>query len=368
MVRPVAHFILVDEQPRRDVVMRNRPRNAAVYGIDIGKNIFHVVGINIDGLPIQRVRLRRETLLQFFERAEPAIVGMEACPGSQWLARRIEALGHTARIIPAQFVKPYLKSNKNDTLDAEAIAEAVTRPTMRFVEVKQVLQIDTQALHRARDQMVMQRTGLISQMRAFCIEYGVAIRQGAGVFKIDLPRVVADDTNDLSPSIRRLLTRLFDDLKHLEARITEVTREIEALVDQNDVARRLMTVPGIGPLSASALIAAVGQGQQFKRARDLAAWLGLVPRQYSTGGKPTLLGISKRGNGYVRRLLIHGARSCLMHLDRSRDRLGSWLGQLSARMHPNKVVVALANKIARIAWVIINRPETLYRRIDPVFT
>ncbi len=288
-------------------------------------------------------------------------------PGSQWLARTIQSLGHTVRIIPAQFVKPYLKSNKNDTLDAEAIAEAVTRPTMRFVEVKSVDQVDIQALHRARDMMVMHRTRMISQMRAFCLEYGVAIRQGAGVFKLDLPRVVTDETNDLSLPIRRLLAELFEDLKRHEARIAEIAREIEALVDRDDVARRLLTVPGIGPMGASAILAAVGQGRQFRKARDLAAWLGLVPRQYSTGGKATLMGISKRGNGYVRRLLIHGARSCVMHLDRTRNRLGVWLDQLQSRMHVNKVVVALANKIARIAWVIITRPGALYERVDPAF-
>ena len=205
----------------------------------------------------------------------------------------------------------------------------------------------------ARDQMVMHRTRLISQMRAFCLEYGVAIRQGAGVFKLDLPRILIDQGNDLSPAIRRLLADLFGDLHRLEERIAEVTREIEALVSRDEVARQLMTIPGIGPLGSSALIAAVGQGRQFKKARDLSAWLGLVPRQYSTGGKPTLLGISKRGNGYVRRLLIHGARSCVMHLDRSRTRLGAWIDKLEQRMHTNKVVVALANKIARIACCLL---------------
>lgn len=348
-------------------MIRNHPRNAAVFGIDIGKNIFHIVGLDEAGKPIQRIRVRRDTLLQFFERARPAIVGMEACPGSQWLARKICTFGHTVRIIPAQFVKPYLKSNKNDTLDAEAIAEAVTRPTMRFVDIKSVEQVDVQALHRARDMMVTQRTRMISQMRAFCLEYGVAIRQGAGVFKLDLPRVIADTSNDLSPPIRRLLAELFDDMLRLEQRIAEITREIESVVAQSDVARRLMTVPGIGPLGASALLAAVGRGHQFKKARDLAAWLGLVPRQYSTGGKSTLMGISKRGNGYVRRLLIHGARSCILHLDRTKSRLGVWIDRLQARMHVNKVVVALANKIARIAWVILNRPGALYQRVDPAF-
>lgn len=345
-------------------MIRAKPCGATVYGIDLGKNIFHIVGTDDAGNIIQRVRFRRDTLLAFFERAEQAIVGMEACPGSQWLARKLQAMGHTVRIIPAQFVKPYVKSNKNDTIDAAAIAEAVTRPTMRFVELKRPDQVDVQALHRIRDQMVGNRTRLICQMRAFCLEYGVAIRQGAGLFKLELPRIIAEDSNDLTPTMRRLLQELFDDLKTLESRIAVITHEIESLAARDEKARRLMTIPGIGPLSATALLAAAGDGQQFKKARDMAAWLGLVPQQYSTGGKSQMLGISKRGNRYVRRLLIHGARSCLTHMDRSRDRLGSWLAKLQARMHVNKVTVALAAKLARIAWVIISRPGAIYERRD----
>jgi transposase len=247
---------------------------------------------------------------------------MGACAGSQWLARKIKALGHTVRIVPAQFVKPYVKSNKSDLIDAAAIAEAVTRPTMRFVEVKSPEQIDLQALHRIRERLVTSRTRLICQMRAFCLEHGVAMRQGAGAFKLDLATVIADEENDLTPTMRRLLNELREELGALEVRIAAVSREIEATAAANDAARRLTTIPGIGPLGATAIVAAIGEGRQFRKARDLAAWIGLVPRQHSTGGKTTLLGISKRGNSYIRRLLIHGARSCIMHLDRSRDRLG----------------------------------------------
>jgi transposase len=345
--------------------MRNQPRGAVVYGIDLGKNTFHVVGMDGQGRPLQRAKFTRETLLRFFAVASPAIVGMEACPGAQWLARKLLAHGHTVRIIPAQFVKPFVKSNKNDVIDAEAIAEAVSRPTMRFVPVKRTDQVDVQALHRARDHLVYRRTSLICQTRAFCLEYGIAIRSGAGVFKIDLPRVLADESNDLTPMMRRLLGDLWDDLRALEARICAVTKEVEALVNRDETARRLCTIPGIGPLGATALLAAVGDAKQFRRGRDLAAWLGLVPAQRSTGGKPTLLGVSKRGNPYVRRLLIHGARSCLVHLNRSTDRLGRWLTELEGRMHTNKVIVALANKIARMAWALITRPDTLYRRTMP---
>lgn len=344
------------------MTQRNKPRDAAVFGIDIGKNTFHVVGLDGTGAPIQRATFRRETLLQFFERAARTVVGMEACAGSQWLARKLKAFGHTVRIVPAKFVKPYVKSNKNDIIDAEAIAEAVTRPTMRFVEIRSPEQVDLQALHRVRDRLVAQRTRVICQMRAFCLEYGIAMHQGAGKFKADLPRVVADEENDLSPAMRRLLTELFDDVKNLEGRIKEVTGEIEDVAAADDTARRLMTVPGIGPLAATALLAAAGRGLQFRKARDMAAWIGLVPREYSTGGKTTLLGISKRGSSYLRRLLIHGARSCILHLDRSRDRLGSWIDGLQSRMHNNKATVALAAKMARVAWVVITKPGATYER------
>jgi len=342
-----------------------KPTNAAVYGIDLGKNVFHIAGADADGAIIGNWKLRRDTLLQFFRVAAPALIGMEACPGSQWLARHLQAFGHRVRIIPAQFVKPYVKSNKSDIIDAAAIAEAVTRPTMRFVEIKSAAQAELQAMHRIRDRMVANRTRLVCQMRAMCIEFGIAIHQGIGKFKADMPRVLSNEENDLTPIMRRLLADLLDDLRHIEERIAAVTREIEANAAQDERSRRLMTVPGIGPLVATAILASAGDGRQFRSARDMAAWLGLVPRQHSTGGKNTLLGISRRGNHYLRRLLIHGARSCVMHLDRSRDRLGAWIDRLQKRMHVNKVTVALAAKVARVAWVILNRPGAIYERRDP---
>lgn len=347
--------------------IRNQPRDAAVFGVDIGKTIFHVVGLDAAHAPIQKATFRREILLQFFERASPVLVGMEACPGSQWLARKLQAMGHTVRIVPAQFVKPFVKSNKNDIIDAEAIAEAVTRPTMRFVEIRTPEQIDLQALHRVRDRMIAHRTRLISQMRAFCLEYGIAIHQGAGKFKAEIPRVLADETNELTPSMRRILTEVHGEMMELEQRIATMNHEIEDIAARSDTARRLMTVPGIGPLASTALLAAAGSGHQFAKARDLAAWLGLVPREHSTGGKTKLLGISKRGNKYLRRMIVHGARSCVTHLDRSRDRLGPWLDGLESRMHKNKVTVALAAKIARIVWVILTKPGATYERRVPAF-
>lgn len=342
-----------------------RPVPAATYGVDLGKTRFDVIATDATGKPIQRLKLSRGTILQFFEAAPAALIGMEACPGAQWLARKLAAFGHTVRIIPAQFVKPFVKSNKNDARDAEAIAEAVVRPTMRFVQIKTEAQVDLQALHRVRDRIVSNRTQLICQMRAFCLEYGIAMRQGAGVFKIDIARVIGDESNDLTPMMRAMLKELWDEFALIDARMTAVSRQIEAIAERLDAARRLMTIPGIGPLGSTALLAAVGDGHQFRKARDLAAWLGLVPRQSSTGGKTTLLSISKRGNPYLRRLIIHGARSCVAHLNRERDKLGIWLDQLEQRMHRNKVIVALANKIARMVWAVLTKPGNLCERVDP---
>lgn len=342
--------------------MRNRPCGAAVYGIDLGKNTFHVVGTDSQGCPIQRVALTRATIFTFFSNASAALIGMEACPGSQWLARKLQALGHTVKIIPAQFVKPYVKSNKNDLIDAAAIAEAVTRPTMRFTQVKSTEQVELQTLHRIRDRLVGARTQIVNQMRAFCLEFGISMRNGIGMFKIELPPILANDGNDLTPYMRVMLGQLWEEFKEQETRITALNKEIDAIARRSDMALRLTSIPGIGSLSATAILAAVGDGKQFTKARDLAAWIGLVPAQYSTGGKATLRGVSKRGNSYVRRLLIHGARSCLMNLDRSCHRLGPWLDSLQSRMNVNKVVVALANKLARIAWVILNRPGASYIR------
>jgi transposase len=345
--------------------MRNRPIGAVIYGVDLGKNRFDVVACDAMGKPMQRLKLTRHTLLPFFGQVGQALIGMEACPGAQWLARKLSEMGHSVRIIPAQFVKPFVKSNKNDARDAEAIVEALIRPTMRFVEVKSTAQLDLQALHRIRDRIVANRTQLICQIRAFCLEYGVAIRQGTGMFKIEIASIIADETNDLTPMMRALLQELWNEFQAVDTRLAVVTRNVEALAARNDTARRLMTIPGVGPIAATALLAAIGNGRQFRKARDLAAWLGLVPRQSSTGGKTTLLGISKRGNPYVRRLIIHGARSCVAHLNRQRDKLGGWIDRLEARMHRNKVIVAMANKIARIAWAVLTRPGTLYERIDP---
>jgi transposase len=343
--------------------MKKRIEGVRVYGIDIGKNTFHVVGLDSSGKPVLHSKFRRDRLLVHFANTPAALIGMESCPGSQWLARKLQASGHTVKIIPAQFVKPYVKSNKNDMVDAAAIAEAVTRPTMRFVQIRQPEQSARQAIHRVRDRYMSQRTGLINQIRGFLLEFGIAVRQGTGVFRLDVPQVLGDEENELPPPMRTLLSDLWNDFKLLESRIEELSKQIQRSVQYSDTARRLMTVPDIGPLAASALEASACNGHQFANGRFLAAWFGLTPREYSTGGKTTLLGISK-ANTYLRRILINGARSCVQTCDRQRHPLGAWITKLEQRMHRNKVIVALANKIARVAWKILTKPEEIYRWAD----
>ena len=330
--------------------MRTKPLpETFAYGIDIGKKVFHVVAVNREGAVIQRAKFARETLQSFFDLAPKTLIGMEACPGSQWLARRLNEMGHDARIIPARFVKPYVKSNKSDAVDAAAIAEAVTRPTMhypaavcaqtargRFVAVRTPEQVDLQALHRIRDRLVGQRTGLMNQARAFCIEYGLAMRVGAGGFHADIRQHLGNQDNDLTQNMRGLLNDRSDDLAYIENRVKALSAKIEAIAKEDEMICRLLSVPGIGPLGATALVAAAGDGKQFRKARDMAAWPRLVPAEYSTGGKQTLLGIVARGNGYVRRLItprlaICGARSCFLHLNRGSHALGRWPNALKHR-------------------------------------
>lgn len=347
-------------QAYRPTVSGDAVMDIKTVGIDIGKTWFHIVGFNRAGRPIARHKLNRSKLAQFIANLPPCLIGMEACPGSQHLARVIQRSGHEVRLIAPKFIKPYLKSQKNDFNDAEAIAEAVSRPTIRFVAVRSNEQIDLQAVHRIRERLIAERTAVINQMRAFLIEYGLPIREGRASLRRDLPSILEDAENGLSPRMRSLIAALRAHWDNLEVQIAQHTGEIELVAKRSDDCRRLVTIPGIGPLGATALIAAIGNGAMFRKGRELAAWLGLVPRQYSTGGKPKLLSISKRGNRYVRMLFIHGARSCLKHLNRDGHELGPWMTKLEQRAHKNVVAVALANKMARIAWAVLARQE-VYR-------
>jgi transposase len=281
------------------------------------------------------------------------LIGMEACCGAHHLGRALEAQGHRACLMPPQYVRPFVKSNKNDYRDAEANAEAVQRPTMRFVPLKREAQLDVQTIHRVRQRLVGRRTALVNQLRAILLERGITVPQRRRVLETRLPAILADEQAGLSPRIRHLIEDMRAEWRELDTRIIAFDAELIAMARQDDACRRLCEIPGIGALNATALVAAVGNGAVFDRGRDMAAWLGLVPREYSTGGKQHLLGISKRGNKYLRTLLIHGARAALPHLAARDDVLGSWLRTLLARVHRNVAVVALANKLARIAWAVL---------------
>jgi transposase len=328
----------------------------AVLGIDLGKNSCSIVGFDDGGAVVLRRRMRREGVVKLAAKLKPCVVAMEACCGAHHLGRVLRAQGHEVRLMSPEYVRPYVKSQKNDDRDAEAIAEAATRPTMRFVELKSEEQLDMQTLHRARDRLVGERTALINQLRAVLLERGITVAQG----RRELERHLAgmDTQGGLSQRMRMLIEDLRTQWSELDRRIAELDKEFAEWTRGEEVARRLMTIPGIGVLNATALIAAVGGGESFARGRDLAAWLGLVPRQLTTGGKPRLIGISKRGNKYLRKLLIHGARAALPTLLESPTSLGAWLRGLMARMHKNAVVVALANKLARMAWSVIRHGKS----------
>jgi transposase len=278
---------------------------------------------------------------------------MEACCGAHHLGRILRDQGHQVRLMSPEYVRPYVKSQKNDDWDAEAIAEAATRPTMRFIELKSCEQLDVQSLHRVRDRLVGERTALLNQLRAVLMERGITIVQGRRKLEQALAVILAGEEVRLSQRVRGLLEDMMAEWRQLDRRIEAFDDEFAALAKTDEAARRLVSIPGIGALNATALVAAIGNGATFACGRDLAAWLGLVPRQVTTGGKPRLMGISKRGNKYLRKLLVHGARAALPSLSASPTAIGQWLKGLMARAHKNRVVVALANKLARIAWAVL---------------
>lgn len=328
----------------------------AIVGIDLGKNSCSLAGLDQSGRVILRRRMRRDSLESFVGGLGRCVVAMEACCGAHHLGRIFEARGHEVRLMSPEYVRPYVKSQKNDDLDAEAIAEAATRPTMRFVPVKSQDQSDIQALHRARERLVSERTALINHLRALLLERGVSVPQGRRKLEAALETFADEDgVWALSPRIRTLIEDLRAEWRSLDGRITAFDAEFIRMARADETTRRLTGIPGIGTINATALVAAVGNAKAFERGRDMAAWLGLVPRQMTTGGKPRLLGISKRGNRYLRKNLIHGARAALPYLAERDTPLGRWARGLLQRAHKNVVVVALANKLARIAWAVLAR-------------
>lgn len=332
--------------------------NVTTVGIDLAKNIFQVHGVNEHGKSVLKKQLKRHQMATFFANLPPSLVGMEACGGAHFWARKLQALGHTVRLMAPQFVKPYVKTNKNDMADAEAICEAVARPNMRFVPIKNVDQQAVLALHRARQGFVRARTAQANQIRGLLGEFGLVIPRGITSIAQHVPQLIEDATNELPGSFRLLVQRLIDHLKELDRQVEELEMQIKAWHHANDASRRLAEIPGIGPITASALVASIGDGKCFSNARQLAAWLGLVPRQHSSGGKPLLLGITKRGDTYLRTLMVHGGRAVVRYATNKNDAFSGWLRRLLARRHKNIAVVAVANRNARIAWALLTQDRT----------
>jgi transposase len=322
-------------------------------GIDVAKTVFHLVALDEKGGVLTKKKFSRSQLLVYTASLKADVIGMEACSGAHFLARALVDQGHKVRLMPAEYVRPYVKSNKNDFIDAEAIAEAVLRPSMRFVPVKTDEQLDLQALHRVRERWIQRRVALVNQIRGFLLERGIPMRVGAEHLRKNLPAVLENAENGLTGRARTLLLALREEWVELEKKICAMTEEIGRISRSNEGCRRLMGVPGIGPIISTALVAAVGNATAFRKGRDFAAWLGLVPRQHSSGGKQTLLGISKRGNQYLRKLLVEGARAAFARLNRGQHCFGPWMNQLGEKKHSNVAVVALANKLARIAWAVL---------------
>jgi len=322
-------------------------------GIDLGKTVFHLVGLNLRGEVVVRKKFSRAQLLRFTANVHVELIGMEACGGAHFLGRALREQGHEVRLIPAQ----YVKTNKSDYIDAEAIAEAVARPTMRFVPIKTDEQLDMQSLHRVRERWVMRRTAVINQIRGLLLERGITLRKGRCHVDAALPGILEDADAKLSGAVRLLLAQLKLDLDQLAMRIDEADAVIQRTAHENEACRRLVAIPGIGPVTATALIAAIGNGGAFHKGREFAAWMGVVPREHSTGGQQKLLGISKRGNSYLRRLFVQGARAVLQQRTKQSAGLSAWLAQLTSRTHHNVAAVALANKLARIAWAVLAKNE-----------
>lgn len=329
--------------------------SVTILGIDIGKNSFHLHGQDSQGHQVLRKKLNRSQLLPLLAQMPPCKVAMESCGGSQFLAREITKLGHQVQLIAPQHVKAYVTGNKNDFIDAEAICEAASRPRTRSVQVKSVDQQVLSTVHKLRKSLVSRRTGVINQVHGFLLEFGVIFPAGYAA----LERVPAlMDEHNLPLRLRQAINRMLDDIRQLTSEIKALDTEIKQQINGTDAGKRLQSIPGIGPLIASALVADIGDASMYKSSRDFSASLGLVPRQYSTGGNTTLLGISKRGDRYLRTLMMQGAQTLLYRIDKRNDALGVWAKNLLARKPLNKVACALANKMARIVWALLTKGGT----------
>ncbi|KVD02119.1 transposase [Burkholderia ubonensis] len=329
----------------------------SLIGIDLGKHCFHLHAQDGSGRMVLRKKLTRNQMFTLLSNFPSCTVVMEACAGAHWIARRLQTLGHEAKLISPHFVKPFRQGNKNDFADAQAICEAASRPSMRFVSPRNEAQQVVSALHRVREALVRNRTGTINQIHAFLLEFGISLPRGMAVMR-RLPAVL--EAQALPPRLVAVLERLQAHFKYLDEQIGQVEHELLTQLHEDERSERLLEIPGIGPITASVLMSELGDARQYGSARQFAASIGLVPRQYSTGGKPTLLGISKRGDKGLRRLLVQCARVIMLRIERRTDSLGVWVRSLLARRHSNVVACALANKLARIAWAILAK-GTHYR-------
>jgi len=336
-----------------------------IIGIDLAKNVFQIHGVDARGKTVLKKQLKRDQVSTFFINLPPCLIGMEACGSAHHWGRKLQEMGHTVKLMAPQFVKPYVKSNKNDAADAEAICEAVARPTMRFVPLKNTDQQSVLALHRARQSFVRARTAQANQIRSLLAEFGLILPQGIHHLAKRVPELIEDASNELTGSFRVLIQRLLEHLKELDRQVRELEVEIKAWHRTNAASSKLETIPGIGPITASALVASIGDARNFDNGRQVAAWLGLVPRQHSSGGKPMLLGMSKRGDTYLRTLLIHGARAVIAH-SKHKTKIVSWLHKLIQRRNPNVAAVALANKNARIVWALLAHDREFRANYKPV--
>lgn len=329
-------------------------KSLALLGIDIGKNTFHLIGHDACGCEVLRKQFNRNRLIQFVAKLDPCKIAMESCGGSHWLARKLTSFGHQVKLIAPQHVKPYVTGNKNDYIDAEAICETASRPKTRYVAIKTVEQQVLSTQHRLREALVCQRTQTINRIHGFLLEFGVALPATKAAMN-QIHQTLDDANTELPPQLKQFIEHLLEDIKRITVEIKSIDRSIKDQVTVDDAGKRLMSIPGIGPIIASALLADVGDASNFRSARDFAASLGLVPRQYSTGGQTVLLNISKRGDKYLRKLLVQGSRAVMVRIDKRIDALGVWVRDLLTRKHPNKVACALANKLARIVWAVLAR-------------
>ena len=331
--------------------------NITILGIDLAKAVFQVHGVDEHGRAVLSKQLSRKQLLPFLANVPPCLIGLEACSGAHFWARELQKLGHHVKLIAPQFVKPYVKGNKTDSHDAAAICEAVSRPHMHFVPINSLEQQDVQAVHRIREQLVKNRTALANQIRGLLNEYGVVIPSGIRRLRVQLPLILEDAENGLTALGRELMHDLYQRLIVLDEQVAQADRRIEQLFKQDERSQRLAQVEGIGPLIATAFLAAVGDAHVFHNGRQVAAWLGLVPKQHSSGGKARLLGISKRGDSYLRTLLIHGARAAVQYATQKSNARSRWINALRQRRGKNITAIAVANKNARILWALLARGE-----------